>query len=124
MKSQLQITFRGMPPNETLRDIVRQKFEATALRLAGHASCRVLLDRACVGYPAGPLVSVHLELRTAHGTRIYVHTMDEKPVIALREAFERIDGKAAHRAGAHGRPDAPRLFCEAESGAPPFALRH
>jgi hypothetical protein len=123
MKSQLQITFRGMPPNETLRDIVRQKFEASALRLAGHASCRVMLDRAFLGYHAGALVSVHLELRTAHGTRIYVHTMHEEPVIALREAFERIDGKAA-RLRAHGGPHTSHPFGEAEHGAPPFALRH
>jgi hypothetical protein len=89
----VEITFRGLAPQEFLCVLVRQRLAEVALS-EPFGVCRVLLE-SIADEPTRPLLRAHVELRgSPHGTRILVQARDTRPEAAIDEAFARITRKA------------------------------
>ncbi len=102
MRSELQITFRCMPPSEALCEIVRATFEGVAFDQP-FSSCRVVIDRAFA--PAHrhqrAIFRVHVDLYDrVSGTRVLMRASDERPELAVRRVF----GRMAPEPAAPARP--------------------
>jgi len=99
----VEITFRGMAPQETLCVLVRRQLELVALS-EPFTSCKVLLETAA-DEDTTPTLRAHIELRgSPHGTRILVQARHASLVVAIQEAFARLTRKPNHPVTASGLP--------------------
>ena len=102
MQSNLQITFRDMPPSEALEARIREK--AAKFEQFHHhiTSCRVTVEESArhqsQGRQFGVRIEVHVPGRDAIVSRLHHH---EDPYVALRDAF----GAARRRLEESARQD-------------------
>lgn len=86
--SQVQITFRHVPPSEVLRDLAEEKFAKLRRQLGAPASCHVVIDRPALAPTKSACAHVHVQVRGA-GIQLDTEASDTDLGIALRGAFER-----------------------------------
>ena len=91
MSSRIQITFRGMPPSDHVREVVGQRLDKLSTQGMGSARCHIVLERQ-----PGPTKQVGFGARLAlHGVGCPVssNAADGDALAAVRVALDRMEAQ-------------------------------
>lgn len=107
MTTRIQITFRGMPPSDNVREVVGQRLDKLSVHGMGGARCHVVVERQ----PAAATKSV------GFGARLALHGMgfpmasdaaDGDALGAVRAAFDRVEAQVRRARATRQRHVGPR----------------
>jgi ribosome-associated translation inhibitor RaiA len=106
MSARIQVTFRGMPPSDYVREVVGQRLRRLSTHGMDGARCHVVVERR----GAGPTKTAGFDARLAlHGVGNLVASdaADGDALVAVRTAFDRVEAQV-RRVLASRRPHVGR----------------
>ena len=92
MSPSIQITFRGMPPSDNVREVVGQRLEKLSLHGMGNARCHVVVEQRPAGQTKHTGFGARLALHDAGG-QVASDAAEGDALGAVRTAFDRVESQ-------------------------------
>lgn len=92
MSARIQITFRGMPPSDYLREVIGQRLDKLSSRGMGSARCHVVVERRPPGLTKNVGFAARLALHGI-GCPMASDAADGDALTAVRTAFDRVEAQ-------------------------------
>jgi ribosome-associated translation inhibitor RaiA len=98
--AQLQLTFRGMNPSDSVRVLAEREFHKLERHVGRASSCHIVLDRPAASHLKGAQFSVRVQLHGGSGVHVAAEARHHDARAAMREAFERVGAQVSSQSEA------------------------